>query len=81
MLLGAERPKLRANLGGYMAKRSSADAIPEDIARLSFEDALAALEKIVRELEEGRYFALPNSFAFPSKTFMNSLPMIFLFSS
>jgi exodeoxyribonuclease VII small subunit len=37
-----------------MAKRSSANAIPEDIARLSFEDALAALEKIVRELEEGK---------------------------
>ncbi len=37
-----------------MAKRSSADAIPQDIARLSFEDALAALEKIVRELEEGK---------------------------
>ena len=51
---GARRPKLRANLGDHMAKRSSADAIPEEIARLSFEDALAALEKIVRELEEGK---------------------------
>lgn len=29
-------------------------AIPADIAALSFEDALAELEKIVRQLEEGR---------------------------
>lgn len=27
---------------------------PADIAKLSFEDALAELEKIVRELEEGK---------------------------
>ena len=29
-------------------------AIPPDIAALSFEDALAELERIVRQLEEGR---------------------------
>lgn len=29
-------------------------AIPPDIAGLSFEDALAELERIVRQLEEGR---------------------------
>jgi len=29
-------------------------AIPPDIASLSFEDALAELERIVRQLEEGR---------------------------
>lgn len=31
-----------------------ADALPADIAKLSFEDALAELEKIVRTLEDGR---------------------------
>jgi exodeoxyribonuclease VII small subunit len=30
------------------------DAAPRDIAKLSFEDALAELEKIVRALEDGR---------------------------
>jgi exodeoxyribonuclease VII small subunit len=30
------------------------DALPPDIAKLSFEDALSELEKIVRALEEGR---------------------------
>lgn len=30
------------------------DRIPPDIAALSFEDALAELEKIVRQLEEGK---------------------------
>jgi len=30
------------------------DALPLDIAKLSFEDALAELEKIVRTLEDGR---------------------------
>jgi exodeoxyribonuclease VII small subunit len=29
-------------------------AIPPDVAALSFEDALAELERIVRQLEEGR---------------------------
>jgi len=28
--------------------------LPSDIAKMSFEDALAELDKIVRELEEGR---------------------------
>jgi exodeoxyribonuclease VII small subunit len=32
----------------------TAPAIPETIAKLSFEDALAELEKIVRNLEEGK---------------------------
>lgn len=32
---------------------SSEDAIPEDITKLSFEDALAALEQIVGQLESG----------------------------
>ena len=30
------------------------DPLPPDIAKLSFEDALAELEKIVRRLEEGK---------------------------
>lgn len=30
------------------------DAIPADIAKLSFEEAMAKLEKIVRQLEEGK---------------------------
>ena len=30
------------------------EPLPPDIAKLSFEDALAELEKIVRSLEEGR---------------------------
>ncbi len=30
------------------------DALPPDIAKLAFEDALAELEKIVRTLEDGR---------------------------
>lgn len=32
----------------------SGAAVPPDIAALSFEDALAELERIVRQLEEGR---------------------------
>ncbi|GAB6053129.1 hypothetical protein JCM17960_19490 [Magnetospira thiophila] len=32
----------------------TAAALPEDITRLSFEDALAELEQIVRTLEEGQ---------------------------
>ena len=31
-----------------------ADSIPPEIAALSFEDALGELEKIVRQLEEGK---------------------------
>lgn len=31
-----------------------AASIPPDIARMSFEDALAELEKIVRQIEDGR---------------------------
>jgi len=34
-------------------KTEDADQIPDDIAALSFEDALAELEDIVRELETG----------------------------
>ena len=30
------------------------DAVPSDIAAMSFEDALSELEKIVRRLEEGK---------------------------
>jgi len=30
------------------------DALPADIAQMSFEDALAELEKIVRQIEDGR---------------------------
>ncbi len=37
-----------------MAKKPSGGAIPEDIAGLSFEDALAELDKIVGELESGK---------------------------
>jgi len=36
-----------------MAKETSSDAIPADIAKMSFEQALEALEDIVRELEDG----------------------------
>ena len=39
-----------------MAKRPSdeaTDTIPEDIGRLSFEEAIAALEEIVQSLESG----------------------------
>lgn len=36
-----------------MADDKNADAIPSDIAKLSFEDALAQLEEIVRNLEGG----------------------------
>jgi exodeoxyribonuclease VII small subunit len=31
-----------------------ADSIPADIATMSFEDALSELEKIVRQIEDGR---------------------------
>lgn len=34
--------------------QSAAAAVPVDIASLSFEDALSELEKIVRNLEEGK---------------------------
>ncbi len=38
-----------------MEHRTMADSsIPPEIAALSFEDALAELERIVRQLEEGR---------------------------
>lgn len=33
---------------------SAVPSLPPDIASLSFEDALAELERIVRQLEEGR---------------------------
>ena len=33
---------------------ASAPATPADIARMSFEDALSELEKIVRQIEDGR---------------------------
>ena len=33
---------------------ASAAALPPDIAKLSFEDALAELEKLVRQLEDGK---------------------------
>jgi exodeoxyribonuclease VII small subunit len=36
------------------AKTASKTAIPADIAALSFEDALAQLEAIVRQLESGQ---------------------------
>lgn len=36
------------------SKKIMTDRIPPDIAALSFEDALAELEKIVRQLEEGK---------------------------
>ncbi|MEE9250383.1 MAG: exodeoxyribonuclease VII small subunit [Alphaproteobacteria bacterium] len=37
-----------------MAKTAPTGAIPKDVASLSFEEALSELEKIVRELEEGK---------------------------
>lgn len=37
-----------------MAKTAPTGAIAKDIASLSFEEALSELEKIVRELEEGK---------------------------
>ena len=37
-----------------MVKKPRGGAIPEDIAALSFEDALAELDKIVGELESGK---------------------------
>lgn len=37
-----------------MAKQKPADSdVPEDVAQLSFEDAMSELEDIVRELEQG----------------------------
>lgn len=36
------------------SEQSGSSPIPADIAALSFEDALAELERIVRQLEEGR---------------------------
>ena len=35
-------------------KSPSAAAIPADIAKLSFEDALGELEKLVKQLEDGK---------------------------
>ena len=37
-----------------MAEKDKQDDIPKDIQKLSFEDALAELEGIVRELDDGR---------------------------
>ncbi len=37
-----------------MAKNAPSGGIPKDIASMSFEDALAELEKIVGELEKGK---------------------------
>lgn len=37
-----------------MADKDKQDDIPKDILKLSFEDALAELEDIVRELDDGR---------------------------
>ncbi|MCW8915680.1 MAG: exodeoxyribonuclease VII small subunit [Magnetovibrio sp.] len=37
-----------------MADTSKTTDIPKDILKLSFEDALAELENIVRDLEDGR---------------------------
>ena len=37
-----------------MAEKSETTAIPKDILKLSFEEALAELEDIVRDLEDGR---------------------------
>lgn len=37
-----------------MAKSSSAAPIPEAIAALSFEQAMAELEKLVKQLEDGK---------------------------
>jgi exodeoxyribonuclease VII small subunit len=37
-----------------IAPAPSSASVPPDIAALSFEDALAELERIVRQLEEGR---------------------------
>jgi len=37
-----------------MAESSQTTAIPKDIQKLSFENALAELETIVRDLEDGR---------------------------
>ena len=34
--------------------KSAAPPLPSDIAALSFEDALAELEKLVRQLEDGK---------------------------
>lgn len=56
------RPSLRRAYGApYSLRRSVPDvdtmseqSIPPDISALSFEDALAELERIVRQLEEGR---------------------------
>ena len=36
-----------------MTKEQAADAVPEDIANMSFEQALEELEEIVRDLETG----------------------------
>jgi exodeoxyribonuclease VII small subunit len=35
-------------------KTSRAAALPADIAKLSFEEAMSELEKLVRQLEEGK---------------------------
>ena len=36
------------------ARNTAAGAVPADIAKLGFEEALAELEKLVRQLEEGK---------------------------
>lgn len=37
-----------------MTKASAQAALPADIAKLSFEEALADLEKLVKQLEDGK---------------------------
>ena len=37
-----------------MTKLASPNPLPPDIAKLSFEEALGELEKLVRQLEEGK---------------------------
>ena len=45
----------RRNLGLKSPAMTKAQpALPPDIAKLSFEDALAELEKLVRQLEDGK---------------------------
>lgn len=34
--------------------KTSSSSLPSDVAKLSFEDALAELEKLVRQLEDGK---------------------------
>ena len=37
-----------------MSEATASPAIPEDIAKLSFEEALGQLETLVRQLEQGQ---------------------------